>query len=132
MSLSGAKSHHFIMTAILVSALTMCWSAEAGPASQDITIHIGRSGGSVFCSAQNNNIKDICAVFEVYNLNNSWFGFQQTTQIQRRILGKGSDGIGWAPWFQRQSFRCKVVFATYLQLRPGGKYLFDCVNYEIP
>ena len=134
MFLSGAKSHHFIMTAILVSALTLCWSAEAEPASRDITIKKGTSqpDGGAFCYAENNNIKDICAIFDYYNLA-WWFSPQRgTRQIQRRISGKGLVVIANAPGYQRQTLRCKLVFASYIQLRPGGKDIFNCVEYGRP
>ena len=53
MSLSGARSQNFFATAIFVSAVMLCWSAEAAPknfgynqivrnASPDITTQIGR------------------------------------------------------------------------------------------
>src|SRR5262245_28151015 len=66
MSLSGAKSHHFIMTAILVSALTLCWSAEAGPdAMRDITLKKVRDSAGAWCLVGNPNVtRDMCVLFE--------------------------------------------------------------------
>jgi hypothetical protein len=60
MSLSGAKTRNFIVTAILVSAVVLCWSAEAAPknvghkqivrnAGSDITTQIGRNTDTVTC-----------------------------------------------------------------------------------
>jgi len=98
MSLSGTKSKNFIVTGILICALTLCWSAEAKPkggskpliteAMRDIRIWIVTvdSSGSVACYAQNNNInKNICAVFEYYN-SEWWFSSpSHARRVQRRF-----------------------------------------------
>jgi len=144
MSLSRTKSQNLFMTAILVSAVTLCCSAEAKPkggskpliteAMRDITIHkvTEDSFGTVACYAHNNNpSKDICAVFEYYNSNwGWWFGIPpQATRVQRRMLAREfrriSSGAS-APSFQRQSLHCKLVSAYYIQPDPAGKDLFIC------
>jgi len=143
MSLSGAKSQNFFVTAILVSALTLCWSAEAKPpkggskpviteAMREIELGIIRADdfGSVACYARNNNTdKEICAVFEYYNLN-WWFGFPpHVTRVQRRFTAREIrliDFGAWAPSIQRRGLRCKLLSASYIQRDPAGKDLFIC------
>ena len=78
MSLSGAKSQNFFATAILVSAVMLCWSAEAAPknlgykymarnASPDITMQIGRKDSdTVTCYVYNKSSENICVVYDVY------------------------------------------------------------------
>ena len=64
MSFSGTKSHHFITTAILVSALTLCWSAEAAHRSKStnryISVYISRGDPAVvICYAINKSTRKI-------------------------------------------------------------------------
>ena len=78
MSLSGARSQNFFATAIFVSAVMLCWSAEAAPknfgynqivrnASPDITTQIGRSDpDTVTCYVFNKSYENICVVYDVY------------------------------------------------------------------
>ena len=136
MSLSGAKSQHFIMTAILVSALTLCWSAEAAPKKYKSASRYIKMGivtvddvGSVACYAQNKNVnKDICAVFEYDN--SAWWFFPpaHARRVQRRFTPREIrliDFGAWAPRNQGRSLHCKLVSASYIQ-HPGGKDLFTC------
>ena len=79
MSFSGTKSHHFITTAILVSALTLCWSAEAAHRSKSanryISVYISRGDPAfVICYAINRSTRNISAVFDIDNLAASGFG----------------------------------------------------------
>jgi hypothetical protein len=140
MSLSGTKSKNFIVTGILICALTLCWSAEAKPkggskpliteAMRDIRIWIVTvdSSGSVACYAQNNNInKNICAVFEYYN-SEWWFSSpSHARRVQRRFTPREIrlvDFGAWASRNQRLSLHYKLVSASYVQ--PSGKDLFTC------
>jgi hypothetical protein len=66
-----------LSTAILVSAVMLCWRAEAAPknfgckqiarnASPDITTQIGRNDpGTVTCYAYNKSYENICVVYDV-------------------------------------------------------------------
>jgi hypothetical protein len=77
MSLSGAKTQNFFATAILVSAVVLCWSAEAAPknlghkqmvrnASPDITTQIGKNTDTVTCYVYTKSDENICVVYDVY------------------------------------------------------------------
>ena len=132
MSFSGTKSHHFITTAILVSALTLCWSAEAahrGKPNAMRDVGIFKQGGDygpsyVFldCYAYNRNaVKDVCAVFDVDN--SAWW-FSIPPQATRVYLRLDRNRIvipnNYLPIYiteewglRRRTLHCKLVSATY-------------------
>jgi hypothetical protein len=103
MSLSGAKSQNFFATAILVSAVMLCWSAEAAPknhgyivrnAIPDITTQIGKTDpGTVTCYAYNKSYENICVVYDVYPV----WNFSQPTRgtVSQLIRGKTGRDIAW-------------------------------------
>lgn len=77
MSLSRAKTQAFFATAILISSVVLCWSAEAAPknrrqkqvvrnASLEITTQIGKNTDTVTCYVYNKSNDDICVVYDVY------------------------------------------------------------------
>jgi hypothetical protein len=124
MSLSGAKSQNFFATAILVSAVILCWSGEAAPknlgykqivrnASPDITTQIGRNDpNTVTCYAYNKSYENICVVYDVYPV---WY-FSQAARgtVTQSIPGKNGRGIAWAFPYQQASMQCKLVSARYI------------------
>jgi hypothetical protein len=133
MSLSGAKSHHFIMTAILASALTLCWSAEAKPPNggskpliTDTIVKKVRytATGGVVCYVYNPSFtREMCAVIDYYN-SAWWFGFPaHARRIQRRLTGIEMRPITRAPLFQDPTLHCKLVSARY---GPPYRSLADC------
>lgn len=127
MSLSGAKSHHFIMTAILVSALTLCWSAEAAPdAMRDVTLKKVRDRTGAWCLVGNPNVtRDMCVVFEYSNSAWSFFpGGPYARKIVGRLTGYETRPFAWAPLFQGPTLRCKVVYAWYGQ--PYKSFVGSC------
>jgi len=74
MSFLGAKSHRFIVTAILLSAVMFCWRAEAGPRFgprpivQRVTVvtKITReSNGHTACRVYNTSPKFACVLYDV-------------------------------------------------------------------
>jgi len=123
MSLSGAKSQNFFATAILVSAVMLCWSAEAAPknvghkqivrnAGSDITTQIGRNTDTVTCYVYNKSDENICVVYDVYPV---WY-FSQPARgtVTQSIPGKNGRGIAWAFPYQQASMQCKLVSARYI------------------
>jgi hypothetical protein len=120
MSWSGAKSQNFFATAILVSAVMLCWSAEAATkkqivrnASTDITTRIGRNDpGTVTCYAYNKGYENICVMYEVYPV---WY-FSQPARgtVLQFIPGKTGRSIAWAFPSQQASMQCKLVLARYI------------------
>ena len=138
MSFSETKSHHFITTAILVSALTLCWSAEAAhrgkprvtDAMRDVGIAIvdasyGPSEPFRRCYAYNtNSVKDVCAVFDVYNLAAVWVWWGIPPPARRVYLRLDRNRIvipnNYLPIYiteewglRRRTLQCKLVSATY-------------------
>jgi hypothetical protein len=124
MSLSGAKSRNFFATAILVSAVMSCWSAEAAPknpghkqiagnASSDITTQIGtKSSDTATCYAYNNSNENICAVYDVYPVWNLSQPARRT--VSHFIPGKTGLSIAWTFSSQQASMQCKLVSARYM------------------
>ena len=123
MSLSGAKSQNFFATAILVSAVIFCWSAEAAPknpgskrivrnASPDITTQIGKETDTVTCYVYNKSDDNICVVYDVYPV---WY-FSQAKRgtVSHYIPGKTGLSIAWAFPFQQASMQCNLVSARYM------------------
>jgi hypothetical protein len=123
MSLSGAKSQNFFATAIIVSAVMLCWSAEAAPenlghkqivrnASPDITTQIGKDTDTVTCYVYNKSDQNICVVYDVYPV---WY-FSQATRgtVSHYIPGKTGRSIAWAFASQQASMQCKLVSARYM------------------
>ena len=124
MSLSGAKSQNFFGTAVLVSAVMLCWSAEAAPknlgykqmarnASPDITMQIGRKDSdTVTCYVYNKSSENICVVYDVYPV----WNFSQPARgtVTQSIPGKNGRGIAWAFPYQQASMQCKLVSARYI------------------
>jgi len=126
MSLSGAKTQNIFATAILISAVVLCWSAEAAPrnpghkqtvrnASPDITTQIGRNTDTVTCYVYNKSNDDICVTYDVYPV---WY-FAQATRgtVSHYIPGKTGRSIAWAFPSQQASMQCKLVAARYLPWR---------------
>jgi hypothetical protein len=124
MSSSGAKSHHFIMTALLVSALTLCWSAEAKPpkggskplvtqAMRDVILKKIRGSTGTVCLVFNPDVpRDMCVVFESYNGATWGFGFSpRTWRTQQSLTGYEMREFARAP--QGATLYCKVVYAWY-------------------
>jgi hypothetical protein len=123
MSLSGTKSQSFFATAILVSAVVLCWSAEAAPknlghkpivrnASPDITTQIGKNTDTVTCYVYNKSDENICVVYDVYPV---WY-FSQAARgtVSHYIPGKTGRSIAWAFPSQQASMQCKLVSARYM------------------
>jgi hypothetical protein len=123
MSLSGAKSQNFFATAILVSAVVLCWSAEAAPknlghkqivrnASPDITTQIGKNSDTVTCYVYNNSNENICVVYDVYPV----WNFSQPARgtVSHFIPGKTGRSIAWTFPSQQASMQCKLVSARYM------------------
>jgi hypothetical protein len=123
MSLSGAKTQNFIVTAILVSAVVLCWSAEAAPknvghkqivrnAGSDITTQIGRNTDTVTCYVYNKSDENICVKYDVYPV---WY-FSQAAPgtVSHYIWGKTGRSIAWAFPSQQASMQCKLVSAKYM------------------
>jgi hypothetical protein len=122
MSLSRTKTQIFFATAILVSAVVLCWSAEAAPknpgqkqvvrnASPEITTQIGKNTDTVTCYVYNKSDDDICVVYDVYPV---WY-FSRATRgtVSHYIPGKTGRSIAWAFPSQQASMQCKLVSATY-------------------
>jgi hypothetical protein len=124
MSLSGAKSQGFFATAILVSAVMSCWSAEAAPknlaskqivrnASPDIITQIGKKDSdTVTCYAYNNSSENICVVYDVYPVWN--FSQPARGKVSHFLPGKTGLGIAWTFPSQQASMQCKLVSARYM------------------
>ena len=124
MSLLRAKSQNFFATAILVSAVMICWSAEAAPknlgykqiarnASPDITTQIGiKNSDTVTCYVYNKGDENICVTYDVYPV---WY-FSQPARgtVSQSIPGKNGRGIAWAFPYQQASMQCKLVSARYI------------------
>ena len=74
MTLSGVKNRSFFATATMVSAVVLCWSAEAAPknrqivrnASLAISTQIGKTPGTVTCYVYNTSDENICVKYDVY------------------------------------------------------------------
>jgi hypothetical protein len=124
MSLSGAISQYFVATAISVSAVMSCWSAEAAPknpgskqmvrnASPDITTQIGtKDSATATCYAYNNSNENICAVYDVYPVWNLSQPARRT--VSHFIPGKTGLSIAWTFSSQQASMQCKLVSARYM------------------
>ena len=124
MSLSRAKFQKFFATAILASAVMLCWSAEAAPknlgykqivrnASPDITTQIGRNDpGTVTCYAYNKSYENICVVYDVYPVWN--FAQPGRGTVSHYLPGKTGRSIAWAFPSQQASMQCKLVSARYM------------------
>src|SRR6476620_3252994 len=125
MSLSGTKSQNFFATAILVSTVMLCWSAEAAPknpgykqivrnASSEIMTQIGKESDRVTCYVFNKSLKDICVTYDVYPV---WY-FSQPARgtVSHYIEGKTGRSIVWAFTSQQESMQCKLVSARYMPL----------------
>ena len=123
MPLPGAKSQNFFATAILVSAMMLCWSAEAAPknpghkqiarnASSAITTQIGKESDRVTCYVYNKSYEDICVTYDVYPV---WY-FSQPARgtVSHFIEGKTGRTIAWAFPSQQASMQCKLVSARYM------------------
>jgi hypothetical protein len=123
MSLSGVKTQNFFATAILVSAVVLCWSAEAAPknlghkqmvrnASPDITTQIGKNTDTVTCYVYNKSDENICVVYDVYPV---WY-FSQAARgtVSHYIPGKTGRSIAWAFPSQQASMQCKLISARYM------------------
>ena len=124
MSLSGARSQNFFATAIFVSAVMLCWSAEAAPknfgynqivrnASPDITTQIGRSDpDTVTCYVYNKSDENIFVVYDVYPV---WtFSHPARGTVSQFIPGKTGRSIAWTFPSQQQSMQCKLVSTRYI------------------
>ena len=126
MSLSRAKFQKFFATAILASAVMLCWSAEAAPknlgykqivrnASPDITMQIGRKDSdTVTCYVYNKSSENICVVYDVYPV----WNFSQPARgtVAHYTPGKTGRGIAWAFPSQEASMQCKLASARYMPL----------------
>jgi hypothetical protein len=124
MSLLRAKSQNFFATAILVSAVMICWSAEAAPknlgykqiarnASPDITTQIGiKNSDTVTCYVYNKGDENICVTYDVYPV---WYFSQPAREtVSHYIEGKTGRAIAWAFPSQQASMQCKLVSARYM------------------
>ena len=123
MCLSGTKTQDLFATAILVSAVVLCWSAEAAPknpghkqavrnASPEITTQIGKNTDTVTCYVYNKSNEDICVTYDVYPV---WY-FSQATRgtVSHYIPGKTGRSIAWAFPSQQASMQCKLVSARFM------------------
>jgi hypothetical protein len=123
MFLSGAKSQIFFATAILVSAVIFCWSAEAAPknlankqiarnASPEIATQIGKYSDTVTCYVYNKSEENICVVYDVYPVWN--FAQPARGTVSHYLPGKTGRSIAWAFPSQQASMQCKLVSARYM------------------
>ncbi len=123
MSLSETKTQSVFATPILVSAVVLCWSAEAAPrnpgykqivrsAGPDIATQIGKVTDTVTCYVYNKSEKNVCVVYDVYPV---WY-FAQARRgtVSRYIPGKTGLSIAWAFPSQQSSMQCKLVSARYV------------------
>ena len=123
MSLSGTKTQNIVATAILATAVVLCWSAEAAPknpghkqavrnASPDIVTQIGKNTDTVTCYVYNKSNEDICVTYDVYPV---WY-FSQAARgtVSHYIPGKTGRSIAWAFPSQQASMQCKLVSARYM------------------
>jgi hypothetical protein len=125
MSLAGAKSYNLIAMLILISAVLLSWSAEAGPpkhfghklrnASAFITTQkIKNTDGSVTCFAINSGHKNICAEFDAYPLIQFPMPANPVRGIySRNIPGPGASAVAYSSPTQRVSVQCKLISAKY-------------------
>jgi hypothetical protein len=125
MPLSGAKSQNFIATAILVSVVMLCWSAEAAPPNYgykqivkrgDVIIryvrHYDILSPWTSCGAYNKSSKSwVCAVFDVYPFYSRPAHGTVTYQLNPKL---------WTPIFaasidnQIPALQCKLSNAVYV------------------
>jgi hypothetical protein len=123
MTLSGANIQNFFATATLISAVVLCWSAEAAPknpgnkqiarnASSAVTTQIGKSTDTVTCYVYNNSDENICVVYDVYPV---WY-FSQAKRgtVAQYLPGKTGANIAWAFAAQQASMQCKLVSASFM------------------
>jgi hypothetical protein len=123
MFLSGAKTQALFATAIMVSAVVLCWDAEAAPrnsghkqtvrnASPDIITQVGKETDNVTCYVYNKSDENICVVYDVYPV---WY-FSQATRgtVSQYLPAKTGRSIVWAFRSQQASMQCKLVSARYM------------------
>ena len=117
-------SLNFFAAALVVSAVMLCWGAEAASknlghkriatnASSDITTQIAISDpGTVTCRAYNKSDESICVVYDVYPV---WY-FSQPARgtVSHLIPGKTRLDIAWTFPSQQASMKCKLVSARYV------------------
>ena len=120
-SLSGAKSQSFFAIALAVSAMLLCWKADAvakpykqvvRSASPDIMTQIAITDpGTVTCRAYNKSDEDVCVVYDVYPI---WYFSQpERGTVSHLIPGKTGRDIAWTFPSQQASMKCKLVSARY-------------------
>ena len=124
MSWSETKSQNVFAIAPVVSAVMLCWSAEAASknlghkqivinASSNVTTQIAISDpGTLTCRAYNKSEESICVVYDVYPV---WY-FSQPARgtVSHLIPGKTRLDIAWTFPSQQASMKCKLVSARYV------------------
>jgi hypothetical protein len=123
MTLSGPKTLNLFATAALVSAVLVCWSAEAAPrnhgsnqiarnASPAIATQIGKYADTVTCYVYNTSDENVCVVYDVYPV---WY-FTQAKRgtVAQYLPAKTGSSIAWAFPAQQASMQCKLVSARFM------------------
>ena len=110
MFLLGAKTQNFIATTILASAVMVCGRAEAA----DVTTQMERlNSGWMRCWAINNGPYNVCAVYDVYPV---WQSFHPTHgTVAFNFSGGSRHLIAWGHINQSPALRCKLISAKYQQ-----------------
>jgi len=123
MILSGVKTRNFFATAILFSAVVLCWSAEATPknpghkqtarnASPAISTQIGKYADTLTCYVYNTSDENICVVYDVYPV---WYLSEAKRRTVAQYLpAKTGSSIAWAFPTQQSSMQCKLVSARFM------------------
>src|SRR5262245_62520899 len=123
MTLSGVKNRSFFATATLVSAVVLCWSAEAAPrnsgpkqivrnASPAISTQIGKTADSVTCYVYNTSDENICVKYDVYPV--WYFSEAKRRTVTQYLWAKTGSSIVWAFPTQQASMQCKLVSARFM------------------
>ena len=118
MSLAGAKTRNCLATATLISAATLCWSAEAAPrqiarnASAAISTQIGSYPGTLTCYVYNSSDENVCVKYDVYPV---WYSSEAKRKtVTYNISPKAGSSIAWAFPSQQATMQCKLVSARFI------------------
>ena len=120
MTLSGAKTQSFFAAATLVSAVVLCWSAEAASknkqlvrnASLAISTQIGKTAGTVTCYVYNTSDENICVKYDVYPV--WYFSEAKRGTVTQYLWAKTGSSIVWAFPAQQASMQCELVSARFM------------------
>jgi hypothetical protein len=121
----GAKSHYFIITAILVSAVMFCWCAEAAPnfgkkqIVKRVITHYERHsygiGSWMECVAYNTSTSWLCAVYDVYPAWVSNFPKPVHATVYSMLPAKTYTQVYAVAFnvFQQQPLQCRLKKTLY-------------------